>query len=249
MIVLSDKILLEDTKKIVLPSGIECEIQELTADAERILTNKADIKSGQWINKFIAKALVKINNKPVPSNQGELVNMLLDMRTGDRNYLLLQIRMQSYGDEMVFNYECPKCHKTSGYNFSLQELLDTQELKIYPYREDTPISIETREGVAEVDYLTGRKEQWLATVKEIDPIYLAMAACVSFNGKAPEYKDFLKLKTRDISKIRAAFSELKGGLDPQIELNCDECDNSYKVMLYQIPDFFMPTTTLASIGL
>ena len=238
-----------DTEKFALPSGIECEIQELTAEAERVLTNKADVKSGQWINKFIAKALVKINDKPVPQNQGELINMLLDMKTGDRNYLLLRIRMQSYGDEMIFNYECPKCHKTSGYKLNLREMLDNGELKVYPFRKDVPVEVETRDGVAEVDYTTGRSEQWLASLKDIDTIHLALAACKSFNGKAPEYKDFCKLKTRDISKIRMAYSQLKGGLDPQIELNCYECDNSYKVMLQQIPDFFTPLTTLDNIGL
>ena len=237
-----------DTEKIILPSGIECEIQELTAEAERVLTNKADIKSGQWINKFIAKALVTINGKPVPENQGELINILLDMRTGDRNYLLLRIRMQSYGDEMIFNYECPHCHKTSGYKMNLREMLDSDELKVYPFRKDTPVSVETRDGIAEVDYMTGRTEQWLASLKEIDTIHNALAACKSFNGKAPEYKDFIKLRTRDISKIRMTFADLKGGLDPQIELNCDDCDNSYKVMLAQIPDFFMPLTTMDNIG-
>ena len=238
-----------ETEKIILPSGIECEIQELTAEAERVLTSKADLKSGQWINKFMAKALISIDGKPVPQNQGELINMLLDMKTGDRNYLLLKIRMQSYGDEMIFNYECPKCHETSGYELNLKQLLDNGELKVYPYREDTPISVEIRNGIAEIDYMTGRSEQWLASLKNIETIHMAMAACKSFNGKAPEYKDFLKLPTRDISKIRMAYSELKGGLDPQIELECFECDSNNKIMLYQIPDFFTPLTSLDNIGL
>ena len=33
-----------DTEIIKLPSGIEVEIKELTAEAERILTNKVDVK-------------------------------------------------------------------------------------------------------------------------------------------------------------------------------------------------------------
>ena len=147
-----------DTQIIKLPSGIECEIQELTAEAERVLTNKADIKSGQWINKFMPKAIVSIDGKKYDNN-GELINALLDMKTGDRNYLLLQIRIQSYGEEMDFNFECPKCHKTSGYHMDLQKMLDSGELKVYPYQAGTPIAIKTREGIAEIDYMTGRSEQ------------------------------------------------------------------------------------------
>lgn len=237
-----------ETEKIILPSGIECEIQELTAEAERVLTNKADIKSGQWINKFMSKAIVSIDSKKY-DNQGELISALLDMKTGDRNYLLLQIRMQSYGDEMTFNFECPKCHKTSGYQMNLQEMLNSGELKVYPYQVETPIAIKTREGIAEIDYMTGRSEQWLASIKEIDTIHLAMAACKKFNDKTPEYKDFLKLPVRDLAKIRKAYSELKGGLDPRIKLDCYECDSENEVMLYQIADFFTPLTTLDNIGL
>ena len=236
-----------DTLTIKLPSGIECEIQELTADAERVLTSKADIKSGQWINKFMSKAIISIDGKKY-DNQGELISALLDMKTGDRNYLLLRIRMQSYGDEMAFNFECPKCHKTSGYTMNLQKMLDSGEIKVYSFRTDTPIAIKTREGVAEVDYMTGRSEQWLASLKDIDTIHLAMSACKAFNGHAPEYKDFLKLPVRDLAKIRTTYSDLKGGLDPRIEIECYECDSVNEVMLYQIADFFTPLTTLDSIG-
>ena len=157
--------------------------------------------------------------------------------------------MQSYGEEMAFNYECPKCKHTAGYELNLQEMLDKNELKIYPFRDDVPILVETREGIAEVDYMTGRIEQWLSSVKEPDFIHYAVAACKSFNEKPPEYKDFLKLKTKDISKIRTTFFELKGGLDSQIELNCLECNSSFKVMLHQIPDFFIPSMTMDNIGL
>ena len=238
-----------DTTTITLPSGIEAEIQELTAEAERILTSRTDIKSGQWLNKFMAKALVSLDGKTVPTNQGELINLLLDMKSGDRNYLMLRIRMISYGEELIFNYECPKCHKVSGYKLNLQEMLDNGDLKIYPFSDDVPVIVETRSGTAEVDYMTGRTEQWLAQLKNVDTIHYAMAACRTFNGEAPKYKVFEEMYTRDLSKIRAAFLNLKGGLDPKIELDCPECDSSNEVMLYQLPDFFTPLTTTGSIGL
>ena len=239
-----------ETVKINLPSGRSAEIQELTSEAERLLTNKQELKSGKWFNKFIAKGLVSLDGKPVPTNEGEVVSLLLDMKTGDRNYLALQLRMLNYGSELVFNYECPKCKKISGYKLDLQEMLDDGTLKVYPYREDVPITVETRNGTAEIDYMTGRVEQWIAEQKDIDLTRIAMASCKTFNGLAPEYKDFSKMFVKDLSKIRLASNELnaKGGLNASIELDCLECDSSYSVMLYQIPDFFTPLTTMASIG-
>ncbi len=237
-----------DTLKFMLPSGRPVEIQEFTAEAEKILDNKQELKSGRWLNKFMAKALVSLDDKLVPKNEGERIALLLDMLSGDRNYLLLQIRMLNYGAEMTFNYECPKCGKTSGYSLNLQDMLDDGTLKVYPYRKDVPILVETRSGVAEIDYSTGRTEQWLASLRDMDRIHLAMAMCKSFNGHAPEYKEFAGMFAKDITEIRKAGNNLKGGLDAGIELECLECNSSYTVMLYQIPDFFTPLMTLENIG-
>ena len=185
----------------------------------------------------------------MPENEGEANTILLDMKSGDRNYLLLRIRMQSYGDELIFNYECPSCRKTSGYKINLREYLDNGTLKITPYREDVPLIVETRAGTAEIDYPTGRTEQWLAQQTDFDTVNLALAGCKTFNGHAPVYSEFSKMLVKDLNKIRLAFLSLKGGLDPRIELDCLECGRSYDVMLYQIPDFFIPQTMAESIGL
>ena len=236
--------------KFTLPSGRPVEIHELTGKAEKVLTSKPDLQSGKWFNKFIAHALVSLDDKPVPDNEGELISLLLDMKSGDRNYLALQIRMLNYGPELIFNHECPKCGKTSGYKVDLQEMLDDGTLQVHPYRKDVPIMLETRAGTAEIDYMTGRVEQWLAEQKELDTIKIAVASCKSFNGKPPVYKEFTEMFSGDLARIRLAGSELnaKGGLNASIELDCPDCGNSYSVMLYQIPDFFTPLTTAESIG-
>ena len=238
-----------DIESFNLPSGIPVEIQEIDAAAERVLTNRKEMSSGRAMNKLMLSALVSLNGKPMPDNEGEANALLLDLKSGDRNYLLLRIRMQSYGDDLIFNYECPHCHKTSGYKINLREYLDNNLLKVYDYRSDTPIIVETRGGTAEVDYSTGRTEQFLAQQPELDTVSFALAACKSFNGKPPSYKEFSKLPVKDLMKIRLAFLDLKGGLDPRIELDCLECSRSYDAMLYSISDFFIPATTAESIGL
>ena len=238
-----------DIESFNLPSGIPVEIQEIDAAAERALTNKREMSSGRAINKIMLSALVSLNGKPMPDNEGEANVLLLDLKSGDRNYLLLRIRMQSYGDEVIFNSECPHCHKTSGYKINLRECLDNGTLKVHKYRDDVPLIIETRGGTAEIDYSTGRTEQFLAQQSEFDSVNFALAACKSFNGKPPSYKEFSKLPVKDLTKIRLAYLDLKGGLDPRIELDCLECSRSYDTMLYSIPDFFIPATTAESIGL
>ena len=233
----------------LLPSGRPVEIQEFTAVAEKVLDDKQEMRSGKWLNKFMVKAMVSIDGKPIPKNEGEAVTLLLDMKSGDRNYLLVKIRILNYGAEMAFNYTCPKCGKVSGYSMNLEEMLNDGTLKVYPYRDDMPIVFNARNGIAEIDYPTGRTEQWLAGLKNMDRIHLAMAMCSSFNGHAPEYKDFAEMYVKDISEIRKIGNNLKGGLDPSIELDCPECESSYTVMLHQIPDFFTPLTIMDNTGL
>ena len=61
--------------------------------------------------------------------------------------------------------------------------------------------------------------------------------------------DDFSVKQLEKTKIRLEYLNLKGGLDPKIELDCLECDRSYDALLYNIPDFFIPATTAESIGL
>ena len=244
------KEILNDTVRFDLPSGIPVEIQEVTGAAEKMLLDRKEMKTGKGLNRFILSSLVSYNNEPV-MNDNNGMNLVLDMKSGDRNYLILRIRMNNYGEELDFNYKCPTCGKTSGYHINFQEALDNGELKVYPYRDDMPIVVNTRSGIAEIDYMTGRDEEWLALQKEVDLISIAVAGCSAFNGHKPTYKEFENLFVKDLNKIRLEILGLKGGLDPKIELECSnpDCNNSYEVMLYQIPDFFTPLTAKGTTGL
>ena len=121
---------------------------------------------------------------------------------------------------------------------NLQDMLEDGTLKNYPYCEDLPVIVETRSGIAEIEYSTGRSEQRLAELVSPDRIHLARAMCSKFNGHPPEYKEFASMFAKDISEIRKAGNNLKGGLDPFIELDCIEYDTSYSILIYRIPDFF-----------
>ena len=238
-----------ETVKFDLPSGIPIEIQEVTGAAEKMLLDRQEMKTGRGLNKFILSAMVSYDGKEIKQgNEG--MNLLLDMKSGDRNYLILRVRMNSYGDELDFNYKCPVCGKTAGYHINFSEALEDGTLKVLPFRDDMPVVVNTRSGIAEIDYMTGRDEEWLAMQKEVDLINIAVAGCSAFNGHKPTYKEFENLFVKDLTKIRKEVLGLKGGLDPKIELDCPnpDCNNTYQVMLYQIPDFFTPLTSRETTG-
>lgn len=241
-----------DTLKITLPSGRPCEIREMTGRDEKILTNRADIMNGSSLNKMLASVVVSLDGEPMPKDAAKREELMLDMLSGDRGYLILQVRMLSYGDEMIFNWKCPKCGATAGYKLNFREMLNDGTLKIHPYREDMPLVVETRAGTAELNYMTGRSEAWLIQQhqkgKEFDTLTLAMAAVSSLNGKKPTRADMEELPVRDITAIRKAASELHGGLDGDVELDCPKCGESSTVDISRIPDFFIPLVTMGRPG-
>jgi hypothetical protein len=215
-------------------------MQEISGNAERYASNKQWVKSGKWLELLMMDALVSFDGNPLPESELEAEKLLLDLKTGDRNYLLLRMRMQSYGEEMDFNHKCPECKKTAGYQVNLQDMLDSGELKIYPYRKDVPIELEIRGGIAVIDYSDGHRERLVAAQKDIDIMTVSLMACRTFNGEKPTRETFTNLFSRDLAKIREVFLDLRGGLDLQIELECLECGNTYSVSLASIPDFFFP---------
>ncbi len=92
-----------------------------------MLLDRKEMKTGKGLNRFILSSLVSYNNESVTHDNNGM-NLILDMKSGDRNYLILRIRMNNYGEELDFNYKCPACGKTSGYHINFQEALDNGEL-------------------------------------------------------------------------------------------------------------------------
>lgn len=242
--------ILVETESFDLPSGRPVTIREITGAAQKVFSRKDDLMSGKWINKYLYHAVTMLDGNPIPTNYGEANVLFLDMLSGDRNYLLTKVRMFNFGTAMDFNFECPDCHKTSGYHVDLQEAIDSKELKMYPYREDMPLVVEFRGGNVEIEYPTGRTEEWLYSHNDnMDVIFSTMPFCKTFNGRPPKYSDFENLYARDLNKIRNAIEDLKGGFDERLELKCLHCQRINSAPLHLIPEFFFPRTMREYVGI
>jgi hypothetical protein len=167
---------------------------------------------------------------------------LLDMLSGDRNYLMLMIRMEAFGPEMVFENECPNCRKTSVYEANLQEMLDDGRLAIMPYGENPQtVHLPVSGGTAEIVHMTGAIERQMFRLPE-GALHAAMLLRIaSIDGHKAALKDIENMRGRDLLALRSAMSEMKGGLDSAIELDCLECGVSYEASLAGMRDFFFPT--------
>lgn len=235
---------------ILLPSHKVVSVKPVTGKAEALFEDKKLIQSGAVVDRFMAECIEAVDGKELGSPQ-EKIKAVMDLYTGDRNYLLLKLRVEAYGPKMVFNYACPSCKETSGYEADLDEMLANGELEVHDY-SPSPIQVDLPRsgGCAEVRHLTGHDERKAFGMDLKGTFSATLPLTSSLNGEPPTIKALKELPAGDLLAIRQAALSLKGGLDPSIELKCLDCGTKYRVKLGAIPDFFTPTrTTLESAGL
>lgn len=95
------------------------EVRSMTAREEDLLTSPALLKSGQVINKLVESCLL---NKSVKAD---------DLLIGDRNALLVAIRIIGYGSEYTTKIRCPECDEQFNYGFQLDNL-SIKRLQVEP---------------------------------------------------------------------------------------------------------------------
>ena len=111
------------SKGVVYPEGHPLHMQEtvqiraMTAREEDILTSKALIKKGTVITELIRSCLI---NKMIDPN---------DMLLGDRNALMVALRITGYGSDYAVEVTCPSCGERSRQGFNLAELPITRLTK------------------------------------------------------------------------------------------------------------------------
>ena len=86
------------------------EIRSMTAHDEDILTSRALLKQGKAISTLLRSCLV---NKLIDPD---------DMLVGDRNAVLIAIRVTGYGADYEAEVVCPRCDENSKHVFDLSRL-------------------------------------------------------------------------------------------------------------------------------
>jgi hypothetical protein len=235
--------------EITLPSGKRVEVTPIDGKTERLFEDKKLIQTGVLIDKYLASRIVSVDGNDSMTPQ-EKEKEVLDMRSGDRNYLLYQLRIISYGPSVIFNSQCPLCKKTSGYDVNLQEMLDNGTIHVYPYRDETlRVELPRSGGYAIIDYMTGHEERKAAQIKDNPMSGATLLRTKELNGKSPTRKDLDELIGEDLAAIRGGIKEMQnGGLVPMLDLTCMDCGNEYEADLRSIFDFFAPTKTSTGIA-
>ena len=203
--------------KLTSPSSIE--IKSMTAKEEDILANPTFIKNGSVFNKLLNSILL------TKVNSGEML-------VGDRDWILLNTRIDAYGSEYEIEIECPGCGEKSQVTYDLGTTqrknleIDPDETGMNQFSVSTPGGYDFVLGFWTVA-MQDRLDAYLKNTKQKSPITSKLfIQTVSLNGETDrqEIRDAIEsLPAKDSLFLRRWISENAPGVILEVDFTCEQC--------------------------
>jgi len=228
-------------------SGVKgLEIKSMTAREEDILTSRAFIKKGTVVDELIKSCLIDKNIN---------VNSLLK---GDRDALMVSIRITGYGTAYQASVNCPNCgmrHKEK--EFDLSEL-EIKRLELNPIAEgvnEFEFQLPVSKKTVVFKFLTIKDDQNMTIEKERKKALFGdeyiegnitdslVAHIVSIDGIRDRSKIAMfvnKMPALDSSKLRRYITKHKPGISMEVPLHCHGCNTRNMIDLPIGISFFWP---------
>lgn len=219
------------------------DIKAMTAREEDILTSRALIKKGTVITELIKSCLT---DKRIDVNS---------MLSGDRNAVMVAIRVTGYGSEYKAEIECPLCQTRSKQNFNLSEL-PIKPLEVEPVAPGQNLfefALPIMKKAVRFKFLTGADEEEIMIVQErkkkagatTDNLVTTRLqySIVAVDGKTDKslINTFIRnLPARDSLALRQYIDKVEPGIEMKSYMDCPSCNESSEVRLPMGPGFFWP---------
>lgn len=221
------------------------DIRAMTAREEDILTSRALIKKGTVISSLLQSCMVEKGIDPSK------------MIVGDRNAVMIALRITGYGSEYDGEVDCPSCGAKSKQSFDLSSL-SIKPLQIEPSRPGEnvfefflPVSKKT----VQFKFLTGADEEEILVTQErkkklggnSDSFVTTRLhfALVSVDGKTDRslIASFVRsMPARDSLALRTFIDENEPGVDMSVEFECPSCGETSEVSMPIGATFFWPNS-------
>lgn len=218
------------------------EIKCMTAKEEDLLTSRALIKNGTVMSQLMRSCLL---NKTIDPD---------DLLVGDRNALLIAIRITGYGANYSAKVGCAACGQEFESEFSLNGLA-IKSLSADPVVSNTNLfPFVTPSGVnIQFKLLTGRDEQELNTIAdrqkklgsqvENSVTLRLFHSIVSINGETDRNKikyAVNNLRARDSLALREHINAISPSVDMHQNVVCKLCGEASEVEVPLGLNFFWP---------
>ena len=222
------------------------EIRAMTAREEDILTSKALLKKGTVISELIRSCLVDKSIDPA------------ELLAGDRNALMVSIRVTGYGHEYDAEITCGNddCEAKTARSFDLSSL-EIQRLSIEPVSVGENLfefSLPYTKKVVRFRFLTGRDEEQISAMQDKQK-KLGLSSdntvttnllhtLVSIDGVVDRAKiaQFVRvMPARDSVALRSYIRDNEPGIKMKQEVACPVCGHVEEVAIPIGVNFLWPS--------
>ena len=221
------------------------EITAMTAKEEDILASRALIQQGTVISHLIRSC---VSDKDIDPGM---------MILGDRNALMVSIRVTGYGSSYAAESTCPECSTKSKQDYSLTDL-EIKRLSIKPVQKGANLfeyTLPVSGKVVNFKFLTGDDERERSIAAERKKKILTGLSAetsitsrleqivVSVDGVRDRNKvnQFVRsMPALDSRSLRKYVDENEPGIDMSVWMNCHHCGADSRVGLPIGANFFWP---------
>lgn len=220
------------------------DIRPMTAREEDILTSRALLKKGTVITELIKSCLVDRSINPN------------DLLGGDRNALMIAIRITGYGPEYAAEIECNECGTKAPHEFNLGDL-PIRRLTLEPSASGSNLFefvLPKSRKLVKFRFLTGKDEEEILTTSEkqkklglsteSNVTTNLLHSIVSIDGVEDRTKisNFVKMMpARDSLALRNYIRDNEPGVEMKQETSCPSCGHSGEVVMPLGVNFLWPS--------
>lgn len=218
-------------------------LRKMTGHEEAILADKKIRQNGGlMVTQLLASCIRRLGDIQPVTRQ-----VVSQLTSPDRNYLLLELRKITFGKELEATYVCPACGE------STRQLQDLDELPVREAQGEgrTEVVVELEDGWEDKDgqvytsmvfrLPTGADEEKVALALKENPsrgMNSLLTRCLVECGDMPANrrealgtKLISDLTMSDRARIEQAFRRETPGLDLSQEVICDSCGRTFKTTL------------------
>lgn len=230
-----------NTHKFTLPSGVSCEVKELTGKHQRILTEQKSKKIGENLNEVLVDVIVSVGTKL--DIDLEFVQKML---SADKKKILVEVRQFSNDNDPLFkfNYEYLGTN-AKGEEEKMSEPMEVNLEGGFPAKQyhkqwteyadierDVTITLPKSGQVVKFRMLDGEGESVGAATKKAErsthtalemrfPRFMQKTSADTI----PVKLNLDTLAIKDIEYLRAQIKEKEGQVDTEIMIKHPEADN------------------------
>ena len=220
----------------------EVTLRKMTGNEEALLADaKLRSNGGKLITALLASCVTSLNGggKSDPAR-------IRSMYSADRNYLLLELRRLTFGDEMEAHYRCPRCQAVT---VVLEDLSSIEIRRLEEKAEEVHVTLDdgyqSSEGQWHREFTfglpTGEDEEVSAGRRDANVSRqrdALLARCLKrVDGmetrrvQASGVRILADLSMSDRRKIQKALDENAPGPDLTRHVACDQCGEEFRTTL------------------